>query len=237
MTDEPIRRALAIFPHPDDPEFAAGGTVARWTAEGIAVVYCILTDGSKGSDDLTISSEELVATRQREQREAAALLGVQTVEFLGYEDGGLEPTLALRREVVRAIRRHRPDRVVCFDPTARWHGESYINHPDHIASGEAVLAALYPAARNARTFPELLAEGLQPHTVRELWMAAPRQPNRWVDISATIERKIAATLAHRSQIRNPDELAGMLREWGRSSGAPQSMEFAEAFTVLNTTGG
>ncbi len=169
MTPEhPPRRVLVMMAHPDDPEFTSGGTLALWRAQGAWCGYVVCTGGDKGSEDTALSTAELVATREVEQRLAARRLGIDTVEFLGHEDGGLQHTLELRRELVRAIRRHRPDTVLCFDPTTRFMGDWYIQHPDHYLSGEAVLAAIYPAARNGRTFPELLDEGLQPHTVQQV---------------------------------------------------------------------
>ena len=223
--------------HPDDPEFVAGGTIARWCAEGAWVGYVICTGGDKGSDDATIGTSVLIQTRREEQQRAAARLGVQSVEFLEHADGELENTLTLRRQLVAAIRRHRPDTVVCFDPTSRFLGDFYINHTDHYTSGEAVLAAIYPAARNPRTFPELLASGLEPHTVEQVYLASTNSPNRWIDIAATLEAKIGAMLEHTSQVSDPDGLSAFLRRRATETGKPQNLAAAEAFRFIDASGG
>jgi LmbE family N-acetylglucosaminyl deacetylase len=239
-TEHPPQRVLAILAHPDDPEFTSGGTITFWRRSGAWVGYLICTGGDKGSDNTEISTQILTVTRQVEQRRAAARFGIDTVEFLGHEDGALQHTLDLRRELVRAIRRHKPDTVLCFDPTTRYLGETYIQHPDHYLSGEAALAAIYPASRNARTFPELLREGLLPHTVQQVFMTASNTPNRWFDIGSTIDEKIAGMLEHTSQVKNPDGLAAFLRAMANDAGAsaqPQPIQFAEAFRFLDCSGG
>lgn len=232
-------RVLVIMAHPDDPEFTAGGTIARFCNDGVWAGYLICTLGDKGSEDRVISASELGRVREAEQRAAATRLGVQTVEFLRHEDGALEPTLALRREIVAGIRRHKPDTLVCFDP-AFIYADRYVQHPDHRASGEAALAALYPAARNARTFPELLLEGLEPHVVRQALLASPAQPNCWFDIGETIDLKIAAMQEHKSQVQDSDGLAAFLRLMAEESGRaaqPEPVRYAESFRCINTEGG
>ncbi len=234
------RRVLVMVAHPDDPEFTSGGTIALWRNQGAWIGYVICTGGDKGSEDRSLPAATLIDTREQEQRRAAARLGVETVEFLGHEDGGLQHTLALRRELVRAIRRHKPDSIICFDPTTRFVDDWYIQHPDHYLSGEAVLAAIYPAARNARTFPELLEEGLEPHTVEQVYLTSGNNPTRWFDTSATLETKIAAMQDHTSQVQDPDGLAAFLRTMARDAGAsaqPRPLPFAEAFRYLNASGG
>ncbi len=163
---------MAIFAHADDPEFVAGGALARWAEAGRQLIYVICTDGSKGSSDPTVTGEALIERRREEQRAAARHLGCEEVVFLPYEDAVLEPTIALRRDLVRQIRKYKPQIVVCFDPTVFWIGEFFLQHPDHRASGEAALAAIYPAARDRLTFPELLEEGLEPHAVDDIYMSA-----------------------------------------------------------------
>lgn len=240
MPEQIPRRVLVMMAHPDDPEFTSGGTIAYWREQGAWAGYIICTGGDKGSEDIALPAAELVRTREAEQRLAALRLGIDTVEFLGHEDGGLQHTPALRRELVRAIRRHRPDTVVCFDPTSRFVGDWYIQHPDHYLSGEAVLAAIYPAARNGRTFPELLDEGLEPHTVQQIYMAGSNQSTRWFDIGATLDAKIAAMLDHTSQVSDPQGLAAFLRTMAREAGTgaqPAPMEYAEAFRYVNASGG
>ncbi len=224
---------MAIFAHPDDPEFVAGGTLARWAAAGRQLIYVIITDGSKGSSDPTITTAALIETRQREQRDAALALGCENVVFLPYEDAMLEPTIAVRRDLVREIRRYRPEIVVCFDPTVFWVGDSYIQHPDHRASGEAALAAIFPAARDRLTFPELLVEGLAPHNVDDIYLASPADPNCWIDISDTIERKTAAMAQHRSQVGDPEATARLLRAFAREAGGARELGYAEAFRFIS----
>ncbi|MEL7674938.1 MAG: PIG-L family deacetylase, partial [Chloroflexota bacterium] len=162
-----LNRVMGIFAHPDDPEFFCGGTFAKWAAEGREVIFVLATSGDKGSGDFSLTSEALVQMREAEERAAAAQLGVQDVIFLRYPDGELQPTLDLRRQLTRLIRLKRPDIVVTNDPTARWYGTTYLNHPDHRAIGDAALDAVFPAARDHLNFPELYRdEGLQPHKVR-----------------------------------------------------------------------
>ena len=224
------KRIAVIFAHPDDAEFICAGAVARWTAEGNAVSYVLLTSGDKGSEDPAVTPEILVATREREQRAACAILGVEEVHFLRYADAMLVPDLAMRRELVRVIRRLKPDVVVCQDPTVRFVDQSYINHPDHRAAGEATLDAVYPAARDRMTFPELLEEGLEPHKVTEVYLAGAKDPDVAVDITAHLETKLAALHAHASQIGDwdPDE---MIRTWAKETAErfPGNGEYVEAY--------
>lgn len=209
MTQRPVARVLIIAAHPDDIEIGAGGAIARWTDEGIAVTFCIVTDGSAGSNDPNVDVRELVGVRQQEQREAAACLGVTDVRFLGYPDGAMEPTLALRRDLTRIVREVRPDRVVITDPTTvlvEDDGFHYINHPDHRAVAEAALYAVFPSAESRPIFSELLEEGLEPFHVNELWMMLTNKPNMVVDISQQHERKIASILCHHSQLPGPEAI-------------------------------
>ena len=223
------RRVLVVVAHPDDAEFSVAGTVALWARQGDRVFYLICTDGSRGTSDPNLTPQELTTIRAREQLAAARVLGVQEVAHLGYQDGALEPTIALRRDITRAIRRFRPDVLVCQDPTQRWFGQEYINHPDHIAAGEAALAAAYPAARDRLAFPELLVEGLEPHKVQEIYVSGSSQPDRWVDISSTIDLKIQALLEHRSQL-NPEGLDQRIRDWAhRAAKGQEGLSYAEAF--------
>jgi LmbE family N-acetylglucosaminyl deacetylase len=216
------QRVLAIVAHPDDPEFGAGGTIARWVRSGSQVTYVIVTDGSKGSNDPEMTSERLVQVRQTEQRAAARVLGVPEVVFLGYPDSTVYDTLELRRELVRQIRLHRPDVVVTHDPTARfisYAGHSRLSHPDHRAVGDAALDAVFPLARGRLNFPEHEGEGLVPHKVLDIFLTSTNEPNEWVDITETIEQKIAALWEHRSQIGDPEALATRIRAWAREMAA------------------
>jgi LmbE family N-acetylglucosaminyl deacetylase len=228
MTEE-IERAMIITAHPDDAEFTVAGTVARWAQAGKAVIYVICTDGSRGSNDPKVKPEQLVVVRKAEQEAAAGVLGVEKIVYLGYEDGTLQPSLALRRDLTREIRRYRPGIVVCPDPTVRYHGDGYLNHPDHRAAGEAALDAIFPSARTRYIFPELLADGLEPHKVREVYIRGSLSPNFWVDISDTIELKIAALKKHESQVSRLQGWEERVRGRARDEAAGQGMAYAESF--------
>ena len=155
MTDDSLQRVMGIFAHPDDPEFFCGATFAKWSAEGKQITFVLATSGDKGSGDFSITSDQLVSMREAEERAAAARLGVQDVIFLRCPDGELQVTLDLRRQLTRLIRLKKPDIVVTNDPTARWYGTNYINHPDHRAIGDVVLDAVFPTARDHLSFSEL----------------------------------------------------------------------------------
>src|SRR5580693_5512294 len=205
LDDTEINRVLAITAHPDDVDFAAAGTIARWTEAGIEVVYCVVTDGDAGGFDESFPRAEMPALRRAEQIAAAKCVGVQDVRFLGYPDGRVEATLELRRDLARVIRQVRPDRVVCPSPE-RNYARIGVGHPDHRAVGSAVLDAVYPDARNPFAFPELRErEGLAPWTVREVWIAGGPAPDRYVDVTDTFPRKIKALQAHRSQTGQMDD--------------------------------
>lgn len=226
----PPLRILGIFAHPDDSEFSIGGSAASWADEGAEVYYCIVTNGAAGSNDPQQDLAELVRIREHEQRCAAQVLGVKEVLFLGYADGTLQPTIELRRELTRIIRQLRPDRVVCSDPTAVLYGDEYINHPDHRAAAEAALYAVFPSAVTRPIFPELLAEGYEPHQVKEVYISGSSQPNRYVDISQTLERKIEALRCHKSQVDPGD--GQWIREWAAEIGKAAGLAYAEAYRVM-----
>jgi LmbE family N-acetylglucosaminyl deacetylase len=225
------KRAMCIVAHCDDIEFSCAGTVARWVREGYETMFVICTDSSKGSEDPEMSPWKLTALRIEEQRAAAAVLGVTEIVFLGHTDGELEDNKELRRELVRLIRSWKPERVICMDPTMRYSPDGYVNHPDHVAVGDAALAAVYPFARNRPTFPELLADGLEPFKVGEIYMLSFRNANHWVDITDTIDLKIKALKEHKSQLGewDPEE---MVRDWARASGAGQLLDAAESYRLL-----
>ncbi len=221
--------ALVIFAHPDDAEFGSAGTVARWAREGWDVYYIVCTDGAAGGpDDATDCGPEarraIVEVRKAEQRAAAAVLGVRDVIFLDYPDGLLQPSLDLRRDLVRLIRRYRPTRVICPSPDRSWSPVYAIGryHPDHLAAGEAALAAIYPAAQNPWDFPDLLAEGLAPHVVPEVFIVGAPVVNYAVDISETIDLKIEALRAHRSQLADHFE---QLERWMRTMAAERGVKY------------
>lgn len=224
------QRVLVILAHPDDPEFFCGATTARWTAAGHTVAYCLLTCGDKGSSDRGMTSERLCGIRHAEQRRAAAILGVHQVDFLDFPDGYLTPDLSLRREVTRVIRREKPDVLVTCDPQNLFAGENRLNHPDHRAAGQAVLDAVYPAARDHLNFIELWQdEGLEPHKVREVWVSGTNQPNVRLDVTATWETKINALYEHKSQIGDPAALAERLRSRHTDDSTPEAPRYEEAF--------
>lgn len=227
------RCVMVVVAHPDDAEFMAAGTVAKWAREGKEIVYVLCTSGDKGTSDTSISPAELAESRRKEQQAAGDQLGIREVVFLGYEDGVLQNTLELRKDVVRQIRRFKPDVVICQDPTTRWSTQGYLNHADHRAAGDATLDAIYPSARDPHVFPELLAEGLQPHKVREVYVGGTNHADVWIDIGDTIETKIAALQAHESQVGNdtrPDwDIATFIRERAQTVAEGHDMQYAEAF--------
>lgn len=204
---------LVIAAHPDDIEFGVGGSVARWVREGARVSYVIVTDGGAGSNDPAHARSWLVAEREREQRAAAACLGVQDVRFLGYPDGRLQPTLALRKALTRVIRELKPYRVVCQDPTTVYFEDSYINHPDHRAAGEAATYAVFPSSETRPIFPELLAEGLEPHKVSELYLTLTTQPTHYVAVGDVLADKLAALRCHVTQIGAGDAAENGALKW------------------------
>lgn len=202
MSNPMPSRAMVIMAHPDDPEFFSGGLIALWCAAGVEVIYLILTNGNKGSDDPTFTPEKLVAVRQQEQQAAATILGVKEVIFFDEPDGELQPTLNLRKRVVAEIRRFQPEAIITLDPTRYFYQGMYINHADHRAAGEVAIDAVFPAARNRMYHPELLYDGLEPHAVKEVYLAGSLQPNRWVDITTVLDAKLKAIQCHTSQIKD-----------------------------------
>ena len=234
LTD--VARVLVVTAHPDDVDFGAGGTVAAWTQAGIEVTYCVCTSGDAGGFDDTPRAE-MAPLREAEQRAAAKELGVTDVVFLAYPDGRLTPSIELRRDISREIRRVRPDRVLTASPEIWWRRLG-ASHPDHRAAGEAALAAVYPDARNPFAHPELLAdEGLEAWSVRELWlMAAPEERvNHVVDTTDTVERKLAALRAHVSQTAHMTDLEQRIRSlggmWAQRFGLPAG-HVGEAFQTV-----
>lgn len=231
-----FERALVVYAHPDDAEFLCGGTVAKWSSAGTDVEYVCATDGSAGWNGPDLGREEIARIREREMRDAATILGVRDVTFLGYTDGMLEAGLDLRRSIAREVRRTRPDIVVTFDPSRRWFGRSYINHPDHRAVGDAVLAVAACDAPTRPQFPELLDAGFEPFEVPSVWLATePHEADVRVDISETIDKKIEALRAHASQLDNmgEDDIDARMREWGAKIAQGTDMEYAEAFRTFD----
>lgn len=211
-------RVLVVMAHPDDAEFGCGGTIAKWAAAGKEINYVLCTSGDKGSNDPNVSPLQLARTRRAEQLNAARALGARDVVFLSYEDGVLRNTLDLRRDIVREIRRFRPDAVICQDPTMRFGGNRYLNHPDHRAAGDACLDAVYPSARDPHVFPELLLEGFEPHKVREVFMSTMQNADVWVDISECFDRKLEGLREHKSQVGERfDQMVERVRERSRQT--------------------
>jgi LmbE family N-acetylglucosaminyl deacetylase len=229
-----VSRILVVAAHPDDVDFGLAGTVATWTDAGLEVVYCIVTDGDAGGHDPAVSRADMAVLRRTEQVAAAKCVGVSDVRFLGYPDGRLEPSLDLRRDIARVIRQVRPDRVACQSPE-RNYLRLPTSHPDHRAAGSAALDAVYPDARNQFAFPELADEGLDPWIVPQVWISGGPQPNHFVDITGTFDRKVAALRAHESQTGHMTNLEEMLRGWLSRSAAMGGLadgRLAEAFQVL-----
>ncbi len=242
MAEQSIERIMVIMAHPDDPEFGAGGTIARWAREGKEITYVLVTSGDKGTADPNMTPERLMEIREAEQRAAAQRLGVGQVIFLRYRDSEVEPSLALRRDLTREIRRWRPDAVITMNPATYYVDGRYINHPDHRAVGEAALAAIFPTARDHLNFPEQRAEGLEPHKVREVYMTISPDADTFIDITDTIEDKIAALREHRSQFEAFDQLAARVRERAAETAKRARQlgfdvgEYAEAFKRIDLGG-
>jgi LmbE family N-acetylglucosaminyl deacetylase len=235
LEDAEVGRILVITAHPDDVDFGAAGTIARWTDAGIEVSYCVVTNGDAGGSDQSVSRADMVTIRQAEQTAAAKQVGVHDLHFLGYPDGLVEPTIGLRRDLSRVIRLLRPNRVLCPSPDRNYQRMG-TSHPDHRAVGASALDAVYPDSRNPFAFPELLAaEKLEPWTVREVWISGSPAPTHYVDITDTFGRKIAALRSHASQISDPAGLEERLRGWLGSAAAAGGLpagSLAESFQVL-----
>jgi LmbE family N-acetylglucosaminyl deacetylase len=240
-TQVPVpKSAMVIFAHPDDAEFVSAGTAAVWAEQGCEITYLAGTSGDKGTSDPSIPTEKLIEIREQEQRKAAEILGVKHVEFLRYEDATLVADLDLRLAITRQIRKYKPEAVICQDPTKRYESRDYIQHPDHIAMGEAALAAIFPSARDHLTFPQLLQEGYEPHKVKYVFMIGSPEPDVFIDTTSVFEKKLAALNAHVSQVDGFDP-TDLLRTWGRDIAADArrrghssnwEMELAEAYRLF-----
>jgi LmbE family N-acetylglucosaminyl deacetylase len=221
------KRAMAIFAHPDDVDFGCSGTLASWIATADThVTYCVITSGQKGTHDLRVSPEEMARTREAEQRAAGEAIGVREVVFLGHQDGELERTMDLRGEVCRVIRERRPDVVFTNDPWTH-----YQTHPDHRVAGWSGLDGVI-AARDHLFFPEQLVGGLKKHRVSRVLLFGTRDPNIWFDISASLDAKVAALRAHKSQVRGRRGFAERMRAWAKNTGSTWNLPAAEAFRYV-----
>jgi LmbE family N-acetylglucosaminyl deacetylase len=230
LDDTTPESVLAVYAHPDDPEISAGGTLARWADAGATVHVVVTTRGDKGTNDPDADLEALTALRTRETEAAARVLGVTALPHLDNPDGELADDRALRVELVRLVRTLRPEVVCCPDPTAVFFGDGYINHRDHRATGWATLDAVAPASGNPHYFPELRAEGLEVHHVRAVYLSGTLEPNLWVDVGETIERKIEALFCHESQlVETGDWFREFLRESALAAGRAAGVTYAEAF--------
>jgi len=224
-----LQKILCISAHPDDNEFGIAGSVARWAREGREVVFCLVTSGSAGTNEHTLHNDGLVPLREKECWDAGKVLGVKDIVFLRYQDGVVEPTLGLRRDLTRAIRKYKPDIVISSDPSVRWYGNGYLNHPDHRAVASAALDAIFPSAETRYIFPELLAEGLEPHKVKEVFINFGDPPDIWIDITDTIDLKVAALKAHVSQIGPGEWVDKQMREWAEREGEGTGIKYSEAY--------
>ncbi|MFQ5419342.1 MAG: PIG-L deacetylase family protein [Anaerolineae bacterium] len=220
-------RAMFIYAHPDDIEFGVAGTAALWAKNGAEVIYVVLTDGNVGSHEKGMTREKLAQIRRAEQTAAADVIGARCI-FMGYDDGLLQPTLELRKKLVRLIREHRPNVVCCGDPTMFFPSDTYINHPDHRAAAQAAIDAVFPAAEMPLLYPDLDAEGLPPHKVNYVYVSFGSKPNCYVDISKTIDLKMEALRQHKSQLGDwdPEE---RLKNWSSETGKKVGFAYAEAF--------
>lgn len=227
----PPKRVMSIHAHPDDQEFTVAGTLARWAKAGAEIVTVCLTSGEAGSNRHTppdMTPAQLRVIREDEQRAACRVLGVAEVVFLGYRDGVLQPSIALRRDLTRLIRRHRPEAVVCGDPTVRFYGNRYLNHPDHRVAADVALDAVFPSAETRFIFTELLDEGLAPHHVASVYLHGSERPDTFVDIADVLDIKLRALREHRSQMGDWDP-APFIEGWAREQGRPRRLRAAEAF--------
>jgi LmbE family N-acetylglucosaminyl deacetylase len=237
LAEHEVERALVIVAHPDDAEFWAGGTIARWIDAGVAVTYCVLTDGETGGYDASVPRDEIPRIRRAEQQQAAALLGVKDVHFFGLAEGELQTRdMQLRRELVRLIRQVRPQRVITWSP--EWNWQRFRScHPDHRATGEITLSVIYPDAGNQFAHLPLRNEGLEAWAVREAWLLNSPYVDHYIDVTNVFERKVAAVRPHQSQAGNRQNLAGELRaRIAQNTAAAQlpADRLAEAFQVVAT---
>ena len=235
MDDMEFSKVLVFTPHADDAEVGSGGSIAKWTSEGRDVVLCVVTNGAMGSNDPAVRRDDLIATRVREQHEAASILGIAEVVFMGYEDGYVTDSHDLRRDMIREIRRHKPDVVVGPDPSLYYFERFYVNHPDHRAVGEAFLAAVNPGAATVPLYrAELFDQGFLPHALKACLLSLSPQSDYAVDVTAHLDTKVKALRAHASQFANGDEMEGFMRSMGEeiAQRVGQAEGYAEAFKLM-----
>src|SRR3954453_18382052 len=231
-----VERVLVVTAHPDDVDFGAAGSIATWTGAGVQVSYCIVTDGDAGGFDPAVPRDQIGGIRRAEQTAAPSTVGGSDLIFLGYPDGRLEPTIELRRDISRVIRQVRPNRVVTQSPERNYQ-RIYASHPDHLAAGEATLCAVYPDSRNPYAHPELAAAGFEAWTVDEVWMMVGTKPDRYVDTTEMLDRKMKALLSHVSQMPEPDAMEPRIRAWGEMNAKLAGLDegrTAEVFQRVDT---
>ncbi|MFD8560297.1 PIG-L deacetylase family protein [Streptosporangium canum] len=237
LSENEINRVLVVTAHPDDVDFAAAGSIAQFTDRGVEVTYCVVTDGDAGGFDRELDNGGMAGLRRTEQTNAAKIVGVTDLRFLGYHDGTVVQSLDLRRDITRVIRQVRPDLVITHTPE-RNYGFIAPSHPDHRAVGGSALDAVYPDARNPYTFPSLLLEeGLEAWTVREVWLNGGETPNHHIDITDTFERKLSALRAHVSQTSHMEGFDDFLRSRFSQLAAEAGLgegRYAEAFQRVPT---
>lgn len=221
-------RAMFIYAHPDDIEFGVAGTAALWAKYGCEVTYVVITDGNVGSHEEDMTADRIAEIRRTEQRAAAEVAGAKNCLFLGYHDGLLQPTLELRKDLVRLIRQYKPNVVVCGDPTVYFPTNSRINHPDHRAAATAAIDAVFPASEMRLLYPDLIADGLMPHKVNYVYISNALEANYYVNTSETIDVKIEALRQHKSQLGDWDP-EKPIREWNSQTGNKVGFQFAEGF--------
>lgn len=226
--------AMSIHAHPDDQEFSIGGTLAKWAKAGCEIVSVVITSGDSGSNDVTKDGSykpELARLRETEQLAANEVLGVMQTVFLRYPDGELQPTIELRKELTRLIRKHKPDVVLCGNPEAWFYGNEYVNHPDHRAAAQAACEAVFPSAGTRLIFTDLLAAGYEPHEVKRLYIHGTDKPDTWVNISETIDIKVKALQQHASQIP-VDKVEKWMKDWAKEDAKDKEFEYAESYRVM-----
>jgi LmbE family N-acetylglucosaminyl deacetylase len=235
MPDEFIpQRAMSIHAHPDDQEFTVAGTLAKWARLGCQVISVVITSGDSGSNDPAHDASykpALASLREAEQLAANEVLGIKDTIFLRYPDGELEPTVALRKELTRLIREHKPDAVVTGNPEAWFYDNSYVNHPDHRAAAQASVEAVFPSAGSRLMFTDILEAGYEPHNVKRLYIHGAEKADTWVDVAETIHTKIEALRKHVSQLGDWD-VGKMMLEWATETGKEKGLEYAEAYRVM-----
>jgi LmbE family N-acetylglucosaminyl deacetylase len=228
------QRAMSIQAHPDDQEFSIGGTLAKWSKQGCEIISVVITSGDSGSNDPTKDGSYkpiLAELREKEQLAANAVLGIKETIFLRYPDGELEPTLALRKDLTRLIRQHKPDTVLAGNPEAWFYGDEYLNHPDHRAAAQAACEATFPSAGSRLMFADLLPAGYEPHEVKRLYVHGTDKSYTWVDITETMDIKIKALQQHASQVP-VDEVGKWMTEWAEEEAKDKDMKYAESYKVM-----